>query len=93
MHTCKIDHSPEGMPSVLCRTCTPRAPAPVVEQTEDVAPRLASTFRKIKLRKLRREERRLSDLIDSIGRRDPAQTRRLYAAIKVVEDEIARVTS
>lgn len=58
-------------------------PAPASGSSEQV--------KRHKLRKLRAEERRLSNLIDEIGNRDQAARRKLYDAIKVVEKEIERV--
>ena len=51
----------------------------------------SAQFKARQLRKLRAEERRLSNLIDEIGAHDQAARRRLYDAIKVVETEIAKV--
>lgn len=41
-----------------------------------------------RLRKLRAEERRLSQMIDDLGNRDNAARRKLYDAIKIVEQQI-----
>ena len=45
---------------------------------------------KHRIKKLRKEEKRLSDLIDDLGGRDPVQRRKLYEAIQKVEKEIDR---
>ena len=89
---CRIDHTAEdALPIFLCRTCTPRATMPVIEEVETPSESIKA-IPKTRLRRLRAEERRLSDLIDDIGGRDPARTKKLYAAIKSVEDEIVKVT-
>ena len=53
----------------------------------------AGKIAKSRLRKLRAEEKRLSEVIDSLGPRDPVTRKKLYAAIKAVEDDIARLTN
>jgi len=91
---CKIDHDDaENLPRFLCRTCNPVKAAPKVteewppEEASDAGPR---PIAKSRLRRLRAEERRLSDLIDDIGSRDPARLKKLYSAIKAVEGDIDR---
>ena len=93
--TCKIDHGPDGMPQFLCRTCNPDAfknAKPIAVTVEPAAPVIDPTARAMvinhRIKKLRKEERRLSNLIDDIGDRDPKRRAKLFAAIKEVETAI-----
>ena len=94
--TCKLDHTDAAViPQCLCRACTPVASRPMITGTLQTArekrellgakPKLHS-----RLRRLRAEEKRLGALIDEIGQRAPKQKARLYAALKVVEDDITK---
>lgn len=97
--TCKLNHEDiEEIPEFLCRVCTPSQtrPLPRCEGTTGsyVMPEESrKLYAKHKLRKLRREERRLSDLIDAIGPRDPARRKHLYSLILQVEREIDKLVA
>jgi hypothetical protein len=91
--TCKLSHDEDGLPKWLCRTCNPdkfKTTPPV--RVEEAKPQgMSPEVRALRLRKLRKEEKTLSNLIDEIGPRDPVRRRKLYDAIKEVEREIDRV--
>lgn len=91
--TCKLAHDEDGIPKFLCRACNPDAfkSAPPVRAEEAKPQGMSPEVRALRLRKLRKEEKNLSTLIDEIGPRDPARRRKLYEAIKEVEREIDRV--
>lgn len=92
---CTIRHDEDGIPQFLCRACNPDKfkAAPVIRnpQIADKPQGMSDAVRKFRLRKLRKEEKRISKLIDEIGPRDPVRRRKLYEAIKEVEKEIDRV--
>ena len=91
---CKSKHNEADgdIPKFLCRDCNPDAfkpSAPVAEvQAPTVDPEMRAKIIKHRIGKLRKEEKRLSKLIDDIARRDPVRTRQLYDAIKIVEKDI-----
>ena len=94
--TCKLDHTDAAViPQCLCRACTPVASRPMIQGSlmgpnEYATGPLKSAKQPSRLRRLRAEEKRLGALIDEIGQRDPKQKAKLYAALKVVEDDITK---
>jgi len=93
--TCKLNHDEDGIPKFLCRACNPDAfktAPPIAPKVEAPAidPAMRAKLVKHRIKKLRKEEKRLSDLIDDLGGRDPVQRRKLYEAIQKVEKEIDR---
>lgn len=92
------DDSQGDIPKFLCRDCNPGAFKCAVIRNPQIADNptpspWAAKFKKRKLRKLRAEERRLGELADSIGGRDPVALKRVYEACKVVEKQIDEVSA